>query len=184
MASKTARLDLVSEVIQTLYGTTSTFEVQHVGADLVYLVEALADEGKVEFGNRNRETITLLKLGFPPEHAVWKHVTLDPDFREVEPPLPMVREKAKSRNLVCPKCGSDSFECEGDAHCSMVSVDANLDRDGSVQTNFDWMDAGAADFEPGEITCSDCGQSVVEPDEDEIGVYEGEADEDDEEDDE
>lgn len=171
LKEKAARLALIAEVSDRMYEETNSFEFGTLGADLAYLYAAIAKGTCVQWTDDTKrgETLKLLRETFPPDHAVWKSIEIEADEN---PPLPMVRESATSRTLVCPKCGSESFQCSGEAHCSQVSVDAHLHRDGSVDASYDWMDAGSADFEPGEVSCGDCGQAVTEPVEGEVGVYE------------
>ena len=170
LADPLVRVLEVAEISDRIYDATSTIESGHLGADLAYLYAAIVKKTSVEFGRRNDQVLAILREEFPETHSVWTHI--DVEETEKAEPRPMVREDSKSRTLVCPECGNETFECEGVAHLSQVSVDAHIERSGEVHVGHDWMDAGSAEFEPGEISCSSCGQAVVEPDPENIGVYE------------
>ena len=173
LADPLVRLLQVAEISDRIYGATSTIESGHLGADLAYLYAAIVKKLSVQFGRRNAEVLSLLRGEFPETHQVWTHIDIEEGAEKAEP-RPMVRA-AQGRDLVCPECGNDTFECEGEAHCSQVDVEGHLHRDGEVHVTYDWMSAGSADFEPGEVSCTNCGTVVCEPT-GEIGTYEEEDD--------
>lgn len=74
-----ASLRQIAEVYQTVLEATESFEMQNVGANLAYLLGALA-QGKTcewSFGRKAaRPWIGLLRELFPADHFIWAHVTL------------------------------------------------------------------------------------------------------------
>jgi len=72
---KARRADLAVEVYNYVYKNTESFDYDHIGTDLAYLLSAIL-KGVCIAASTRTPIVRLLKDGFPKEHAVWKHIEL------------------------------------------------------------------------------------------------------------
>jgi glycerol-3-phosphate cytidylyltransferase len=76
--STTSRLRLITNVSMFLYKSTESFEEEQIGADLAYLLWAIA-RGKVCEWPEDRPIVELLRKGRPKDHAVWRYIEIEKD---------------------------------------------------------------------------------------------------------
>lgn len=69
---KIDRLNLISEVYDSIYESTETFHEEFVGSDLAYLLGAIAKNSIVSF--KNEPLLKILKSNFQSDHSVWKYI--------------------------------------------------------------------------------------------------------------
>jgi hypothetical protein len=69
-----ARMYLIGDVSERLFKNTESWEFGKLGADIAYLLWAIAQDGQVEW--LPSDTLTLFLRLFKPDHAVWRHITL------------------------------------------------------------------------------------------------------------
>ena len=68
----TGRLNLISEVYDSIYENTETFHEGFVGSDLAYLLGAVAKNSVVSF--KNEPILKILRSKFQSDHSVWKYI--------------------------------------------------------------------------------------------------------------
>ena len=72
----TQKVKLIGEVYQTVFEGTESFEVENVGADLAYVLGAIAKDSFCEFSLKNSAFIRILLNKFKKSHPVWKYTKL------------------------------------------------------------------------------------------------------------
>jgi hypothetical protein len=68
------RLSLAAEIYRLCYANTESFEEQHIGVDLAYLLGAIATDGEVSWPD-DRPILKVLPKDRG--HVVWKYITDD-----------------------------------------------------------------------------------------------------------
>lgn len=75
-----ARASLAEEVYDAIFRGVETFEPDHIGEDLAYLMGAILKDGKVEWNKRYngapRPIVTILLTELTDTHVVWQFVDL------------------------------------------------------------------------------------------------------------
>jgi rfaE bifunctional protein nucleotidyltransferase chain/domain len=75
--SPAARLNLITDTSNFLYGSTESFEEEQVGADLAYLLNAIASGGGVCEWPEDRPIVKLLRKGKPKDHEIWCYIEIE-----------------------------------------------------------------------------------------------------------
>lgn len=78
---KRKKLDLILEVYQAVYEMCDTFEEEAIGADLAYLMGAIA-RSQICTWHEGRPLVLALREKFPPEHPVWGFIETDNEGTE------------------------------------------------------------------------------------------------------
>jgi rfaE bifunctional protein nucleotidyltransferase chain/domain len=71
--SPAARLNLIADISQALYRSTESFEEEHVGADMAYLLSAIAS-GEICQWPADRPIVELLRKEKAPSHEIWRFI--------------------------------------------------------------------------------------------------------------
>jgi rfaE bifunctional protein nucleotidyltransferase chain/domain len=70
------RLKLIADISAFLYESTESFEVEQVGADMAYLLSAIAS-GVVCEWPEDRPIVALLRKGKSKDHEIWRYIEIE-----------------------------------------------------------------------------------------------------------
>jgi rfaE bifunctional protein nucleotidyltransferase chain/domain len=76
LEKNSARLNLITEIANFLYESTESFNEEQVGADLAYLLSAIASGGECQWP-ADQPIVELLRKGKPPDHEIWRVIEIE-----------------------------------------------------------------------------------------------------------
>lgn len=69
------KIGLIREVYQAVLTGTESFELENIGADLAYIMGAIATDGLTSF-DETRPIVKVIKEKFPEKHGIWGHIDI------------------------------------------------------------------------------------------------------------
>ena len=72
------RASLATKVGLAVSDAVESFEVDHIGADLAYLLIAILVDGQ-SFWSYDRPIVRVLRALYPSDHRIWRHIVVGED---------------------------------------------------------------------------------------------------------